>query len=191
MASPCPGQASYSTAMISRSTLDLFLHPVRWPLFGALASAALLAGAFAFEHLGGLPPCPLCYTQRWVHAAALVFALASFIAIRTSRPVRRVSRLLCWILGLIFVLSLYWGVFHAGIEYGLWAGPASCTASGSADISLADLNAALGAPTNVVLCDEIAWSLLGISMAGWNAIVSAALAAMSFASAFRDTEIKA
>lgn len=169
--------------------VDLILHPVRWPLFGALASAALLGGAFAFEHLGGLPPCPLCITQRWVHAAALAFGLVSFIAIRTSASTRRTSRLLCWVLGLIFLVSLYWGVNHAGIEYGLWAGPATCTASGGGDISLADLNAALGRPTNVVLCDEIAWSLLGISMAGWNAIVSAGLAAMSFASAFRNTEL--
>ena len=89
----------------------------------------------------------------------------------------------------LFLVSLYWGVTHAGIEYGLWAGPASCTASGGGAFSLADLNAALSERTNVVLCDEIAWSLLGISMAGWNAIVSAALAAMSFASAFRNTEL--
>lgn len=169
--------------------IDLILHPARWPLFGALASAALLGGAFAFEHLGGLPPCPLCITQRWAHAAALGFGLAGFIAIQLSASVRRLSRLVCWVLGLIFLVSLYWGVTHAGIEYGLWAGPASCTASGGGDISLADLNASLGQPTNVVLCDEIAWSLLGISMAGWNAIVSAALAVLSFASAFRNTEL--
>lgn len=169
--------------------IDLILHPVRWPLFGALASASLLAGAFAFEHLGGLPPCPLCYTQRWVHAAALAFALLSFIAIQASGAVRQVSRLLCWILGLIFLVSLYWGGFHAGIEYGLWAGPASCTALGNTEVSLESLTAALNTSTNVVMCDEIAWSMLGISMAGWNAIVSAGLAAMSFASAFRNTEL--
>lgn len=172
-----------------KPVIDLILHPARWPLFGALASAALLGGAFAFEHLGGLPPCPLCITQRWVHAAALGAGLLGFIAIRFSAQVRRLSRLVCWILGLVFLVSLYWGATHAGIEYGLWAGPASCTASGGGDVSLADLNTALGRPTNVVLCDEIAWSLLGISMAGWNAIASAALAAMSFASAFRNTEL--
>ncbi|TGY90219.1 disulfide bond formation protein B [Marinicauda algicola] len=175
--------------MTATRIIDLVLHPARWPLLGALASGALLAGAFAFEHLGGLPPCPLCITQRWAHAAALAFGLASFAAIQISGAVRRVSRLLSWILGLLFLVSLYWGVTHAGIEYGLWAGPASCTASGGGAISLAELNAALSERTNVVLCDEIAWSLLGISMAGWNAIISAALGAMSFASAFRNTEL--
>lgn len=172
-----------------KPALDLILHPARWPLLGALGSGLLLAGAFAFEHLGGLPPCPLCYTQRWVHAAALGFGLLSFIAIQVSAPVRRISRLLCWMLGLIFLVSVYWSGFHAGIEYGLWAGPASCTASATPQFSLDDLTAALNTATNVVMCDEIAWSFLGISMAAWNAIASAALAAMSFASAFRNTEL--
>ena len=170
--------------------VTFILHPVRWPLIGGLASAALLGGAFAFEYLGGLPPCPLCLTQRWVHAAAIVFGLASAAAIGLNTQARRISRLLCWVLGLIFLVSAYWASYHAGIEYGFWPGPSTCTASGGGQFSLSDLSAALNSRTNVVLCDEVAWSMLGVSMAGWNAILSILLAAASFASAFRNTEIQ-
>jgi len=175
--------------MIARRTLDLVLHPLRWPLFAALGSAGLLAGAFGFEYLGDLPPCPMCITQRWIHAAALAAGLAGFAAIRASDVVRRASRLISWALGVIFLVSVYVAVQHVGIEYGWWAGPASCSAAGGGDISLEALNAALDRRTNVVLCDEIAWSLLGISMAGWNAILSGLLSLLSFASAFRNTEL--
>lgn len=130
-------------------------------------SALLLAGAFAFEHLGGMAPCQLCLYQRWPHAAAVVIgALALWLG----------GRLLP-VLGAIAALgTASVGVFHVGVEQKWWEGLASCTASSIDGLSTADLlnpEVTVGA---VIRCDAIAWQALGVSMAGWNAILSLGLA---------------
>ncbi|MDO5659321.1 MAG: disulfide bond formation protein B [Paracoccus sp. (in: a-proteobacteria)] len=133
----------------------------------ALGSALLLAGAFGFQ-LAGYAPCPMCIWQRWPHAVAAVIGLAIWFA--GPRRVLIVAGLCAALIatGLAF--------YHAGIELGLWQGATACTA-GVADLasmSTADLMAQLqGAP--VVRCDEPAWSLFGISMAGWNGLISSVL----------------
>lgn len=166
--------------------VELILSPTRWPIFGAIGSAGLLAGAFAFEHIGGLPPCPLCIEQRWAHVGVIVVGVISFALIQTNASARQSARLFNWILGLVFLFAMYKALNHVGIEYGWWAGPASCTASGAVSLDLNDLTRSLDQPTNVVLCDEIAWQMFGISMAGYNALISAGLAVLSFTAAFRE-----
>ena len=173
--------------MSVKTLINKVLSPEIWPLFGALGSASLLGGAFAFEHIGGYPPCPLCITQRWAHVWVIAIGIIGFAAITASGAVRRAARLVCWALGIALLISVYKAFNHAGIEYGWWAGPASCTAFGSVEISLDDLNSALNQRTNVVLCDEVAWEMFGISMAGWNGLVSLVLAGLSFTAAFRET----
>lgn len=129
-------------------------------------SALLLAGAFAFQYIGGLAPCQLCLWQRWPHGAAvLVGVLALFIG----------GRLLPVLGALGAFATAAIGVFHVGVEQKWWAGLPSCTASSLTGVSGADLlntDVAVGA---VVRCDEIAWQMLGISMAGWNVILSLGL----------------
>ncbi|AWB48660.1 disulfide bond formation protein B [Gemmobacter aquarius] len=130
-------------------------------------SALLLAGAFAFQYIGGLAPCQLCLYQRWPHAAAvLIGALALAIGGRVL-PV----------LGAIAALATAAiGVFHVGVEQKWWEGLASCTASSLGGVSMTDLlnpDVTVGA---VIRCDAIAWQMLEISMAGWNAILSVGLA---------------
>lgn len=141
-----------------------------------LGSAALLAGAFAFQYLGGLAPCTLCLWQRWPHAAAILILLPALL----WRPARGLL-----LLGALAALSTAGiGLFHVGVEQGWWQGLTSCSGGSIANISVADLlnpNADVAAP---VRCDEIAWSLLGISMAGWNALISLGLAGIWLA-AFR------
>ena len=166
--------------------MQTILSPARWPIFASLGSASLLAGAFAFEHIGGLPPCPLCIEQRWAHVIVIVIGLLSALAIQFIGSARQAARLFNWGLGLALLFSVYKALNHAGIEYGWWAGPASCTSSGEVNLDLDALNATLGQATNVVLCDEIAWQMLGISMAGWNGIISLVLAGVCFAVAFRE-----
>lgn len=145
-------------------------------LVAAAGSAGLLVGALGFQYLAGLPPCPLCIWQRWPHLAA---ALAGVVAL--IWPARIVA--LAGAAGAATTSAI--GVFHAGVELKWWKGPASCSTGSIEGISASDLlNPALDlAP--VVACDEIAWQMLGISMAGWNAIVSGALALLWLAAALR------
>ncbi|HVF84296.1 MAG TPA: disulfide bond formation protein B [Sphingomicrobium sp.] len=123
-----------------------------------LVPAGLLAGALGSQHLGGLNPCEMCYWQRWPHWAALALAGLSFFLPSFRRPLVVLAALAIAASGAI-------GAFHAGVEYGWWEGLTSCTATGA--VSLEDI---LAAP--VVRCDQVQFSLLGLSMAGWNALIS-------------------
>ncbi|WP_431299951.1 disulfide bond formation protein B [Tabrizicola sp. BL-A-41-H6] len=138
-------------------------------LLAAAGSAALLAGAFAFQYIGGLAPCQLCLWQRWPHAAAVVIG-ALMLALGW--------RVLAWAGALAALASAAIGAFHVGVEQKWWEGLASCTAGSIEGISTADLlnpDVVVAAP---VRCDQIAWALAGISMAGWNVILSLVLAAI-------------
>jgi disulfide bond formation protein DsbB len=135
-----------------------------------LGSMALLLGAFAFQYLGGLAPCPLCIWQRWPHVVAIVLGL---LVLAWS------SRTLAALAGLVVLVGAGIGLYHAGIERDWWQGPTTCTAPEPAAAAPgALLDQILATP--VVLCDEIAWSWLGISMAGWNALLSLGLAILWF-----------
>ena len=128
-------------------------------------SVALLGGAFAFQYLGGLAPCKLCLWARWPHGAAILIGI---LALLLPGPV--------WpLLGALAALATAGvGVYHTGVEQRWWEGPTTCT-SGSIEgmDPSALLDQILAAP--VVRCDEVAWALWGISMASWNAILSAGL----------------
>jgi disulfide bond formation protein DsbB len=135
-------------------------------LLALLVPAALLAAALGSEHIGGLYPCEMCHWQRWGHYAALGFALLSFALARQADR----GRPFVWLAALAILVSGLTGVYHAGVEAGIFEGLTQCAATGgsgsSADI-LADIMA-----TPLVRCDQVQWSFLGISMAGWNAIIS-------------------
>lgn len=137
-------------------------------LAAGLASLALLAAALAFEHIGGLMPCPLCLWQRWPHGIAVLLGMA--ILVQPARPVA--------LLGVAAMLvGAGLGLYHAGIEAGWWAGPVGCGAPDIAGLTPEELlERILAAP--MVRCDEVAWSFAGLSMAGWNALWSAGLAGL-------------
>lgn len=135
-------------------------------LVAAGGSFALLAGAFFFQALG-YPPCAMCLWQRWPHAAAIVIGAVALVVWRPAGPL-----LLLGALAAATTAGL--GVYHTGVERSWWDGPASCTGAGAGlegDLLSTDI-----AP--VVMCDEVAWSLLGLSMASYNALLSSALAAL-------------
>ena len=158
-------------------------------LFLALAMAATVGGALGFQHIGGYIPCKLCYEQRipyYVGAPLMVLAFAS-AAFRLP-PV--VTRLLLFIGGLLMTYGLYLGVFHSGVEWGWWPGPTDCgvvdmsTVTGGSNGVLDSLNTVI--PPS---CDKAALRILGLSLAGWNAIASLILAAVAFNGAFaRDAD---
>lgn len=156
-------------------------RPALWPIFAALASAALLAGAFAFEYLGGLPPCPLCIDQRWAHVWVIAAGLGLYALYRLVPAATRFAWAGALILAALFAFSAFLAIEHAGAEYGWWAVPAGCAAAGGgpAPASAAELLAELGEARRIPRCDEIPWSFLGVSMAGWNGAVSAFLALAS------------
>lgn len=124
--------------------------------------AALLAGAWGSQLIGGLYPCEMCHWQRWPHYAALAVAL---LALALPVSSRRGAVLLA---GLLVMVSGAIGVFHAGVEYGWWEGMTACSTTAAAGT----LEAILHAP--IVRCDVPQWTLAGISLAGFNAIISLA-----------------
>lgn len=145
-------------------------------LFAAAGSLALVLGAFAFQYVGGLAPCVLCWYQRYPHMASVVIG-----ALALAIPGRALP-----ILGALAALtSAAIGVFHVGVEQKWWEGLATCTVNTMEGLSGADLlntNITVGAPA---ACDKIAWSMLGLSMPAWNAILSLVLVGFWIAAARR------
>jgi disulfide bond formation protein DsbB len=128
---------------------------------------ALLAGAYGSQYLGGLYPCEMCWWQRYAHMAALVPAALAFTAPAEAGR----SRILTLLATLAIAVSGAIGVYHAGVEAGIFEGFTTCTALATSGGSTADLlNQITHAP--LVRCDQVQWSFLGVSLAGWNAILS-------------------
>ena len=138
---------------------------------GAL-SATLLTAALLFEHVGGLVPCDLCLTQRVPHYAIVGLTFLSLMRPNQQKTWRPVATLLA-------ATTAGVGLQHVGVEQGWWQGPTGCSSAVDASASLSDLTTSLLA-TPVVRCDEIAWSFLSISMAGWNMLISLGLALFLF-----------
>ncbi len=131
----------------------------------AFGSLAILLGAFAFQYIGGYPPCAMCLWQRWPHAAAIALGVVGVLFPATF---------IAWLGALAAAITSGLGVYHTGVEQKWWQGPTSCTGSGDALSGLTGTDLlSLDGPTGVVMCDEIVWDLFGISMAGYNAIFSA------------------
>lgn len=149
-------------------------------ILAALAATATILGALVFEHGFGLKPCPLCLTQRIPYYAGIpVAVLAALLA--GAAP--RLSRLVLALFALAMLIGAGIAVYHSGVEWKWWAGPSDC--SGGADFLnqsgsvLDSLN-----ETTVIRCDEAAWRFLGLSLAGWNVLISLALAALAARGAY-------
>ncbi|MCB1367269.1 MAG: disulfide bond formation protein B [Rhodobacteraceae bacterium] len=134
-------------------------------LVAGFASAAMLAGAFAFQYIGEMAPCKMCIWQRWPHGIAFVLGLVAYLL---------ANRWLYLLGGLVVLAGAGIAFFHAGVERDWWEGPTTCTSQGVGGLSAADLmDQIMNAP--VVRCDDIPWEMLGISMAGWNGLASLAI----------------
>src|ERR1044071_4425485 len=146
----------------------------------ALVGAATIAGAWFLELVVKLKPCPLCLEQRVPYYIGVPLAL--FVALAAWRKAPRAIVIVGLVaLALLMVWSAYLGAFHAGVEWKLWAGPAEC--SGPAALGpAADFMKRLQS-INIKRCDEASWRFLGISLAGYNAVISLALAVVALAGA--------
>ncbi|MBN9142711.1 MULTISPECIES: disulfide bond formation protein B [unclassified Novosphingobium] len=132
---------------------------------------ALLGGAYGFQYIGGLVPCEMCWWQRYAHFAALGLAVAAFVL-----PVKRLFVALS---GLALAAASAIGGYHAGVEYGWWKGLTECTTTVSFSNGGDPLAAIMAAP--VIRCDVVQWKLMGISMAGYDFLISGAAALVVFA----------
>ncbi len=144
------------------------LTPHRTATFIFLALLVIMTGAFIFEY-AGYPPCELCLMQRWAYYAGIPFA--AFLAL--TKPSWIKSGLI--VLGVMLTANAIFGVYHSGVEWKWWAGPTACT-GGTVSVGLPDLT------KPGVMCDEPAIRILGLSLAGWNAIICAGLSALAFRS---------
>jgi len=155
------------------------------PLFPAAAIAALgvvlLAGAYAFEYLGGLKPCPLCLEQRTPWFVLIVLG-GAIVGAEMAKAPRWVVLGLYAAAAIVALYGAYLAGYHAGIEYKWWPGPPDCTGDG---ISLPPDGGLLGglSPNEIVRCDEVPWALAGVSLAGFNFLFSILAVALGVAGA--------
>lgn len=146
------------------------LTPRHWILLAAAGSAALMLGALAFQHIGGMAPCKLCIWQRWPHGVAIAIGGLAALSVLPARILAGAGALAALATAVI-------GAYHTGVERKWWQGPASCSGGGVADQSAQDLFAQIMAAP-LVRCDEVPWEMLGLSMASWNAVASLGLMAV-------------
>lgn len=135
-------------------------------LIALVLPAALLLGALGSQYIGGLHPCEMCYWQRWPHGAAILFAALAFTAPAGNSRSTGLTLLAAFAIAVSGAI----GVYHAGVEAKIFQGLTTCTAlihSGSTEDVLKQITQA-----PLIRCDQVQFSFLGISMAGWNAILS-------------------
>ena len=151
----------------------LLAHP--WvPAALVIVGTGALVAAFAAEHWGGLPPCELCLWQRWAYAAAIGLLMPGMFV--KDRP--RARALILGMGAVAFLAGAGIAFFHAGVEQGWWQGLTGCTNAAAGATSVEDLLRQLEAAP-IARCDEIPWSFLGLSMAGWNVPAMLGLAAIA------------
>ena len=143
-------------------------------------AATTIAGAWFFQLVLGILPCPLCLEQRYAYYA--IIPLAAVVALAAQRGVPR-AVLLAGLAGLVIIAlaalgNAGLGTYHAGVEWGFWKGPTECTGPvgnlGSAGNLLERLDT-----VKVIRCDEVQWRFLGISLAGYNVLISLLMAAIA------------
>ncbi len=162
--------------------LDTLARPRIAPAVIALVGLGALAAAFTAQYGFGLEPCILCLYQRVPYALALGLGLIGVFALRPAG----LQPLLVLVAGLAFLVGAGIAGYHVGVEQHWWAGTASCTAPDfNANLSLEQLQRQLDEAASFVPCDQVAWSLFGISMAGYNLLASLVLAVVFLMTAAR------
>jgi disulfide bond formation protein DsbB len=144
--------------------------------------AVTVGSALAFQYIGGYMPCHLCLLERQPYYYGIPIGLAALVASLIRLPAW-IPRALLVLIGVMMLVGAGMGIYHSGVEWGFWAGPSSCTSTpGASTTSAGDLLSSLNT-VHGPQCDQAALRILGLSMAGWNAIASLILAAIAFAGA--------
>ena len=148
-------------------------------LIALLLPLGLLTGAYGSQYLGGLYPCEMCWWQRYAHFAALAFAIPAFLFLARSPA----GRALVMLAAIGIAVSGVIGIYHAGVEAKIFEGFTQCTALSKSSSTADLLKQITHAP--LVRCDEVQFRFLGITLAGWNAILSLGGAALILLLALR------
>lgn len=143
------------------------------------ASIATLGGAYFFEHVLGYMPCHLCLQERVPYMLAIIASAGVIFITRRNRTPDITPVLLMGICALLFAFDAGLSAYHAGVEYKWWPGPETCTSAALVLPSLDALTSELTTGTHIPRCDSAAWTLFGISLAGYNMLIAAGLAFLS------------
>jgi disulfide bond formation protein DsbB len=135
-------------------------------LFGAVA---VILTALAFQYVGGYAPCPLCLRQRYAYYLGIPLLFFALVLIAAQRP--RTAALLFAVVAIAFLGNAALGLYQAGAEWKLWPGPDTCAGAQGISRNAGNLIDEVSR-TTIIRCDEAAWRFLGLSFAGWNAILS-------------------
>ncbi len=154
------------------------VSPDRRALVLLVVSAATIGGAWFTEYVLGYIPCKLCLLQRWPYYFGVPLAAFAWVIAGPMR-MRLAARPAFAMLAAIFMISVALGVHHAGVEWGWWLGPADC--GGKISLGPANVNDLLTAVSNtrIVSCIEAPFRILGLSLAGWNSLISFVLATIA------------
>ena len=168
---------------MTNASLDV--HPLLAPsVVVTLGMAVVVGSALGFEHIGGYIPCALCLLQRNPYYIGIPLGILTILSVVLKLPAS-VTRTLLVLIGLLMLVGGGMGIYHAGVEWKFWEGPASCSvsaagvAAGAGNV-LDQLNSVKG-PS----CTDATLRVFGLSFAGWNVLTSLALAAIAFAGATR------
>jgi disulfide bond formation protein DsbB len=157
----------------------------QWAAISLFTAVAVILGALAFEHIGGFLPCPLCLQQRYAYYVAIPLLFIAMVFL-SSGP-RPAAIALLFFCSMIFLANAAFGVYHAGGELGYWELPATCSSTGELSGGGANLLKSLQ-DTKVPECGKPELVILGLSLAGWNAIISTCLTIGCLKAAFYASE---
>jgi disulfide bond formation protein DsbB len=163
-------------------TAPTSLFHTRAALFLSLAMAGVVGSALAFQYVGGYIPCKLCLEQRWPYYIGVPLMAVAALSAANRWPL---TRTLLVTGAALMAYGLYLAVYHSGVEWAFWPGPKDCTAVASnIETDAGNLLDAMNA-THPPSCDKAALRILGLSMAGWNAVASVILMSVAIRSAVR------
>ncbi len=163
--------------------MDFLLRPQNMTVLALLAAIGVLLTALAFQHIGGYIPCTLCYLERYAYYAAIPLSLLALLAF--NREQHSVGLVIMGILALAFLANAVLGGYHAGAEWKWWPGPATCAATSSVSGNAGGLLESLKT-IKVIKCDEASFRMFGLSFAGYNVLLSLALAGLLLSSIGKD-----
>jgi len=162
-----------------------------WGGAALFAAAAVIMMALGFEYLGGYEPCQLCLQQRYAYYVGIPVLFIALMLI--GLELHKAATVLFFLIGMAFLANAGFGVYHAGVEWNFWDGPATCDAGALKPLATGGkgvLNS-LSEPPSGPSCGVATWRLLGLSFAGWNAVVCVALTIACIKAAFASSEANA